>query len=179
MNLSDKKNLQQFKMMSHMIIKLIISCAFLFVSCSLFESTPQRVVEGQRAVYQGITLAEENDNKIINRYLQDTKAAVTYHINFVFEPQIDAIRRDSEMTREEKSEKIAALERTRQTQIDSAFADIENIAEDMRSQAMQNHTITKKLVESIYNYLSTSPITIDNLEFWIEKLKQVSQPSKS
>jgi len=33
------------------------------------------------------------------------------------------------------------------------------------------------LIESVYNYLSTSPIEIDNIDFWIEKLKQVSKTS--
>lgn len=150
----------------------------LLTGCSLFEKTPQRVVEGQRAVYQGILLAEENDNKIIDRYLQDCKATVTYHINFVFEPKIHAIRKQANLSREQKSEQIAALERERRAQLDAAFADIEKIAEDMRSQAMRNHKVTKRLVESIYNYLSTSPIEIDNIEFWIEKLKQVAEEKR-
>jgi hypothetical protein len=153
----------------------ISSLVLLLTSCSLFEKTPQRVVEGQRAVYQGILLAEENDDKIIDRYIADNKAAVTYHINYVFEPKINAIRENPDLSREEKSEQIAALERDRQAQLDQIFADIEKNAEDMRTQAMKNHRVTKKLVEAIYNYLSTTPIEIDNLEFWVEKLKQIAE----
>lgn len=143
-------------------------------SCSLFSETPQRVVEGQRAVYQGILLAEENDEMILKRYVEDTKSAITYHINFVLEPKIQAIRENPDLTREMKSEQIAAIEVQRQAQLDEAFANIERIAGEMRSKAMQNHSVTKRLVESIYNYLSTSPIEVDNIEFWIEKLKEVS-----
>lgn len=154
---------------------LIGLLALLLSGCSLFVKTPPRVVEGQRAVYQGILIAEENDRKIVNRYIQDTKAAVTYHINFVFEPKINAIREDPALSREEKSQQIAELERKRQAQLDAAFADIDKNASDMLTQAVQNHNVTKKLVESIYNYLSTSPIEIDNIEFWIEKLKQLEK----
>ena len=153
---------------------LIGLCALLMTSCSLFEKTPQRVTEGQRAVYQGILLAEENDKVIIKRYIEDCKALVVYHENWVFEPKIDAIRRNPDLSREEKSEQISELERERQAKLDATFAKIEKIAEEMRSNAMKNHEITKKLVESIYNYLSTSPIEIDNVEFWIEKLKQAA-----
>ena len=154
---------------------LISTSLLLLASCSLFEKTPDSVVNGQRAIYQGIILAEENDNIIINRYVQDTKAAVTYHINYVYEPRIDAIRKEPSLTKEQKSEQIAKLERERQSELDKVYADIEQIASELRSQAMNNHAITKKLVESIYNYLSTNPIEIDNIEFWIDKLKQLQQ----
>lgn len=156
-------------------ILFISLVALLLNSCSLFEKTPQSVVEGQRAVYQGILLAEENLAMILKRYEEDTKAAVTYHINFILELKINAIREDSDLTREEKSKQIATIERDRQAQINEAFNNIERITEDMRSQAMKNYEITKKLVESVYNYLSTSPIKIDNIEFWIEKLKLTSE----
>ena len=158
--------------MKTLLIGLLV---LLLSSCSLFEKTPQRVVEGQRAVYQGILLAEENDAKIIKRYIEDTKATITYHVNFVLEPKINAIRENPDLSREEKSEQIAVIERKRQAQLGETFGNIEKIAEDMRLQVMKNHNITKKLVESIYNYLSTSPIEVDNIEFWIEKLKQASK----
>lgn len=155
-----------------LFICLLIS---LLSGCSLFEKTPQSVIEGQRAVYQGILLAEENDEKIIKKYIEDTKATITYHVNFVLEPKINAIRENPDLSRTEKSEQIAMIERQRQAQLDEAYGNIERIAEEMRARAMKNHKITKRLVESIYNYLSTSPIKIDNIEFWIEKLKQVSE----
>jgi hypothetical protein len=158
-----------------MRILLIGLLALLLGGCSLFEKTPPRVVEGQRAVYQGILLAEENDEKIIKRYIEDTKAAITYHVNFVLESKIDAIRKNPDLNREERSKQIAVIERQRQTQLDEAFGNIEKIAGEMRAQVMKNHRVTKKLVESIYNYLSTSPIEVDNIQFWIEKLKQVSK----
>ena len=99
-----------------MRIRLIgtLTLLVLLCSCSLFTTTPQKVIEGQRAVYQGILLAEENDEMIIKRYIEDTKAAVTYHVNFVLEPKIDAIRVNPDLDREEKSEQIAVIERQRQ-----------------------------------------------------------------
>jgi hypothetical protein len=158
-----------------MRILLIGLLALLLGGCSLFEKTPQRVVEGQRAVYQGILLAEENDEKIVKRYIEDTKAAITYHVNYILELKINVIRENPDLSRKEKSEQIAEIERQRQAQLKEAFGNIEKIAEEMRTQAMKNHRVTKKLVESIYNYLSTSPIEVDNIQFWIEKLKQVSE----
>ena len=154
---------------------LFISLLYLTSSCSLFTKVPQPIIDGQRAIYQGLLLAEENIAIILQRYEVDTKATVTYHINFILEPKINAIREDPVLTRQQKSEQIAKIERQRQAQLDEAYSNIEQIAADMKEQAMKNHKITKRLVESIYNYLSTSPIEIDNIEFWIEKLKQVSE----
>jgi hypothetical protein len=141
----------------------------------LFEKTPSSVVEGQRAAYQGMILAEQNDEEILRRYEEDTKAAITYHVNFVYEPKINTIREDPDLSREDKSLQIAALERERQAKLDAVYGDIEENVEEMRQKVMQNHSITKKLLEAVYNYLSTSPIEIDNIEFWIEKLRQISE----
>lgn len=156
-------------------LHITLLALLLLPSCSLFQKTPDSVVKGQRAAYQGVLLAEENDKELIRRYIEDNKAAVTYHVNWVFEPQIDAIRKNPDLSREEKSEQIAALERERQAQLAPIYADIEKNAEDLREKIRKNHRLTKKLIESVYNYLSTSPIEIDNIDFWIEKLKQVSQ----
>jgi len=159
----------------NMRILLISLLALLLNGCSLFEKTPESVVKGQRAVYQAVLVAEENDETIIKRYLEDTKKAVLYHIEFVFEPKINAIRENPDLSREDKSMQIAALERERQATIDELFGIFESNAEDMRTQVIKHHTATRSLIESIYNYLSTSPIEVDNIEFWIEKLKQVSE----
>ncbi len=153
---------------------LICSLVSLLCSCHLFQTTPQSVIEGQRAVYQGVLLAEQNDNKIIDQYISHTKASVTYHINFLFEPQIHMIRINPDLSRSEKSAEITIIEQMRQAKLDEAFTNIERIAGEMRMQAMQNHAITKRLIESVYNYLSTSPIEIDNIPFWIKKLEQAS-----
>ena len=152
---------------------LIGFCLLLLNSCSLFVTTPEGVVEGQRGVYQGVLIAEENTRAILLRYEEDNKAAVTYHTNYVFEPRIDAIRRNPDLTREEKSEQIAELERQRDAALQDAYAAIEENVAEMSTTTFQNYSILKKLVESVYNYLSTSPIEIDNIEFWIEKLEQI------
>lgn len=157
-----------------MKLPLICTLVLLLSGCSLFEKTPPKIVEGQRAAYQGVLIAEENDRLMIERYLEDTKATIVYHVNWVVEPKIDAIRKNPDLSRAEKSEQIAELERERQSQISAVFSDIEKSADAMLSQALKNHRLTKKLIESIYNYLSTSPIEVDNIEFWIEKLKQAA-----
>ena len=144
------------------------------VGCGLFEKTPDSVVKGQRGVYQGIIVAEQNDEELLRQYEADNKAAVTYHINFIFEPKIEAIRKDPSLSREEKSLQITEIEKQRDGAISEAYAAIENKTSSMRDRIMKNHTINKKLVEAVYLYLSTTPIQIDNMEFWLEKLKEIS-----
>lgn len=162
-----------------MIIKIsnigIVLLLLALPACSLFQTTPDSVVAGQRAVYQGLILAEQNNDAILRRYEEDNKAAATYHINFVFEPKIDTIRRQPDLSKEEKSAQIAEIEAQRDHTLQEAFAAIEKIVSDMRTTSSQNLMVTKKLTESVYNYLSTSPIEIDNIDFWIEKLKQLAE----
>ena len=141
-------------------------------SCSLFADTPEKVKEGQRAVYQGLLLAEENDIEILKRYEEDNKAAVTYHINYVYELKIDKVRRDAGLTDEEKLDTIALLEAERDESIRDTFVDIDANVQQMRDKSGQNLRLTMKLAKSVYSYLSTTPLTIDNVDFWIEKLKK-------
>lgn len=157
-----------------MMKSIVISLSLLLLaSCSLFSETPTSVIEGQRGAYQGILVVEENYIEILKRYEEDTKAAITYHVNYIYEPRINDIRENPDLSREEKSEQIASLERQRQEEIQSAFTEIENNVKEMREQALGNTEILKKLVESVYNYISTTPIQIDNIEFWIEKLNKI------
>lgn len=141
-------------------------------SCSLFADTPEKVKEGQRAVYQGLLLAEENDIEILKRYEEDNKAAVAYHLNYVYELKIDKIRRDAELSDEEKLDTIALLEAERDQSIRDTFVDIDANVQQMRNKSGQNLKLTMKLAKSVYSYLSTTPLTIDNVDFWIEKLKK-------
>lgn len=156
-------------------MKLIVNISLLsllMTSCSMFSETPPKVIEGQRAVYQGLLLAEENDIEILKRYEEDNKAAISYHINYVFELSIDQMRHDPDMSDEEKTDAIALLEGERDQQIQDVFADIDTNVQEMRDKSGQNLRLTMKLTETVYSYLSTSPMSIDNVDFWIEKLKK-------
>ena len=147
----------------------------MLTSCSLFQQTPDAIVEGQRAAYQGVIFAEENDEKILQRYEEDSKAAVIYFYTFVYEKKIEAVRLDTMLSDEEKLMSIALLEEKRGQKIANDFVSIEVRTKEMRVGTMENHRITKKLIESIYNYLSTTPIEIDNVDFWIKKLEEVTR----
>ena len=155
---------------------LICSLLSLLAGCSLFYTTPPSVVNGQRAVYQGITLMKENSDTIIDRYATDTKSAVTYHLHFVCETRIkdidtgfyddwDDASRDNYT--EQESERFRSQ---RDRKIKSAHSDIDKIAEEMKRGVAINHNAMRKLVSAIYNYLSTTPIEVDNIGFLIEKL---------
>lgn len=144
-----------------MKITLNISLLLLLLtSCSLFAETPDAVLSGQRAVYQGLTIAEENDEEILRRYEEDNKAAITYHINYVYEQKIMAA---------DESE-VAALRQERDQKIQEVYTDIEKNTQEMRTRVKQNLSITKKLTESVYSYMSATPLKVDNMEFWVEKL---------
>lgn len=143
-------------------------------SCSLFHKTPQSVVDGQRGAYQGVLSLEDNIRVLLEAYERDNKAAVVYHINYVFEPKIQAIRLKPELTKEEKSREITKLEEQRDAAISDAFREIEKNVKELGQAPEKNVRLTKMIIESVYNYMSTSPITIDNISFWIKKLEQVN-----
>ncbi len=159
-------------------MKLLVNISLLsllMTSCSMFSETPPKIIEGQRAVYQGLLLAEENDIEILKRYEEDNKAAISYHINYIYELKINEIRLASELLypiAEDKLQAIAALEAERDQQIQDVFIDIDANVQEMRDKSGQNLRLTMKLTETVYSYLSTSPMSIDNVDFWIEKLKK-------
>ena len=98
----------------------------------------------------------------------------TLNHNFLYEKKIQTIRLDPDLSREEKSLQITLLEGERDQKIADDFIGIEARVEEMRESTMENHRITKKLIEAVYNYLSTTPIQVDNIDFWIKKLEEVS-----
>lgn len=136
--------------------------------CGLFTSVPPSVIRGQQGVHQGLTLAEDNTRAILDRYEQDCKAAITYHLNFVYEIKImEAKLTDGELA--------TSLEKERDAAIANAFTDIEKVAQEMRKKSMQNLMLAKKLTESVYNYMSSTPIDVSSVDFWLERLNEVSK----
>ena len=153
---------------------LICLCLSLLSGCSLFSHIPDNVIRGQRTIYENVNVSEENANQIIDRYVKDTKAAVTYHLHYVCEKEIlDVDQGDSYegYSDEWKEGRKDRLRKQRDDKIKSSFDDIDKIAEEMRAQITLNSQIARKLVGAVYNYLSTTPIEVDDIDFWIEKLK--------
>ena len=146
----------------------------LLASCSLFSSTPSKVIDGQRGAYQGILVVQDNVDTILNTYEEDCKAAVLYHVTFVYEEKIQAVRL-AELSDADKKREIAELESKRDEEVRSTFAKIEKRRKDMAGSVSQNIVATKKLVEAVYNYLSATPITVDNVDFWIVKIVEASR----
>lgn len=149
-------------------------CISLLASCSLFSSTPSKVVDGQRGAYQGILVVQQNVETILNTYEEDCKAAVLYHVTFVYEEKIQAVRL-TQMSDEDKIKQIAELEGKRDEELRSTFAKIEKRRKDMAGPVGQNIVATKQLIEAVYNYMSATPITVDNVDFWIVKIVEASR----
>lgn len=148
---------------------------WLLGACSLFDSTPQKVVDGQRGAYQGLLVIDDNIKQILDTYETDNKAAVVYHLNFVYEQKIDAIRKNDALSDKERLGVIAELESSRTTELTEALHKIEKKKRAMLEQVDQNVFASKKLVEAVYNYMSTTPITVDNVDFWILKMSEVNR----
>lgn len=159
-----------------MSMKSLLICAatLLLGGCSLFEETPQKVIAGQRAVYQSVLVGEAHAMELINRYVIDTKKAVAYHENYIFQLDVEVIQsRDWEQ--QSKVASIIRAEKKRDEKLQKSYDAIDVRAEEMRAQIREHYALTLRLVGSVYNYLSTSPIEIDNMEFWIEKLDEISK----
>lgn len=155
---------------------LICLPLLLLGSCSLFSHAPPSVVEGQRAVYQSVIMSEQNANKIIDRYVKDTKASVTYHLHYVCEREIRHLEEedDGEYPSWLESRK-STLRNNRDEKIKKSMADIDKIAKDMRLQISENAQVARRLTASVYNYLSTTPVEVDNIGFWINQLHNGSR----
>lgn len=154
---------------------LIIS---LLGSCALWQATPSKVLEGQRGIYKGLSVIEQNVNAILDAYEQDNKSAITYHIHFVYEQKIIEIKK-SQDSEEEKIAKILELESQRDQEIASTFQKIQDKRILMQTTATNNVVATKKITEAVYNYFSTTPITIDSVDFWIEKIIVVANDKRN
>ena len=157
---------------------LIGCCALFLTSCSWFTSTPQTVVDGQRAVYQSMLISEENAMKLIDRYTIDCRKAVTYHLSYVFQSTLD---RNNSNPNWDKGTKLLwnnQAETERDTQLEKSYTLINKRADDMRRQVLKHYNVSLRLVASVYNYLSTTPIQTDNAEFWIKRLNKLIEDTE-
>lgn len=147
----------------------------LLASCSLFSDIPPKVVEGQRVAYQGMSLVEENIISILDTYEQDCKAAVTYHVMFIYEQKTEEIRQDSSLDEHEMGTNIQRLTSRRDEEIQSAFVKIEARKKTMLESITKNTVATKKLIEAVYGYMSATPIGIDNIQFLVNVIETGSK----
>ena len=158
---------------------LICGLALLLGGCSLFHTTPPAVINGQRAVYQSVLIGEAVSMKLVDQYVKDSQRLVLYHTNYVFQIKLKDIDNSeeppaNETWRKSRQERRKQAEVKRDTEIKKSFDSIEKRATKMREDIKKHYTISLKLVSAVYNYLSTSPIEIDNMEFWINKLNQIA-----
>lgn len=140
--------------------------------CSLFTVTPSSVTNGQRAAYNGVSLLQNRAEAIINRYAEDCKKAVQYHLHYVCEKEILDLQ-NSGWNKEYIDSQEIKLRKKRDEKIVKAHQDIDEIADDMRKQVKQNHEVVRQLIGAVYNYLSTTPIEVDGIDYLVEKLREV------
>lgn len=162
---------------------LICTLALLLSSCSLFHTTPPAVIKGQRAVYQSVLVGEAAAMKLIDQYEEDSKRLVTYHANYVFQLKLKDIDNSAEPGEDESwrpslDTQRKNAEEKRDQEVKKAFVLIDKRVAKMREDTKKHYAISQKLVGAVYNYLSTSPIEIDNMEFWINKLDQIANESE-
>ena len=153
-------------------MKLPLICIpfLLFTSCSLFESTPTVVLEGQRAIYQSVITSEEYTTQIIDTYVAHSKRASAYHVNYVFQLKIEENnRQDWDQESKHHWNRVAGTDRD--ARLKKAYDLIDKHAAGMRDGMKTRSKITLRLVASVYNYLATHPIEVDNIEFWIDRLE--------
>lgn len=160
------------QLLKTILIGLSIS---LLNSCSLFTTIPSKVVEGQKGAYQGLILIEESITQLLDIYERDHKAAITYHMNFIYQDRIISANQDGSLTPEERTMQVAALEAKRDSETKEIFLKIEDRRRVLASNVAPNIDATKRLLEAVYNYLSTTPVTIDNVDFWIKRLSNGSK----
>jgi hypothetical protein len=151
------------------------SSPLLLGSCGLFTEIPSKVIEGQRVAHQGLVLIEDNITSILDAYEQDCKAAVTYHVMFIYEEKLENVRGDASLDQHELAMEVDRLTSRRDEEIKSAFVKIEQRRREMLSVVTKNAVATKKLIEAVYSYMSATPITIDNADFWIVKIVEASR----
>jgi alpha-galactosidase/6-phospho-beta-glucosidase family protein len=157
--------------MKTLLISLLV---LLLGSCSLFESTPRAVIQGQRAVYQSAIVNKQQCDAIIDRYIEDTKRLVTYHANYVFQLKLKEIESSTNQW-PPREQKIKRAEDKRDAEIEKAFAGIDKRATRLRQQVKEHSEISMSLIEAVYNYLSVTPIQVDNIGFWVRKLNQIAK----
>ena len=157
-----------------MKLPLICTLALLLSSCSLFQTTPDSVIKGQRAVYQSVLVGEASAMKLIDRYVEDCKKLVAYHEYYIMLLDIQDTE-GREWDRETKNRHNKSAQEYRDKKLKKSYDLIDKRADKMREDVKKHYGISLRLVGSVYNYLSTSPIEIDNMEFWIEKLDRISK----
>ena len=143
-------------------------------SCSAFSDTPDTVLEGQRGIYRATSILQQNYEDLLSKYERDVKAMVVYHNNYVYERLIVEIENNDEFSEEFKQESIASLELERDLKIEQGLNQIDTIVRDFRVTPLRNFEITLLLTETVYNYLSTSPIKFDDINYWIKELDEAT-----
>jgi len=156
-------------------LPLIGILVLLLQSCSFFTKTPKGVIEGQRAVYQSVLSSHASVEKIIDTYVTDCKKLIMYHTNYVFQLKLKEIEGWEENDWRDKEEHKHRAEVKKDDEIKRAFESLDLRADFMRSEAKKHHDISLKLIGAIYDYLSTSPIEVDNLDYWVNKLAKIEE----
>lgn len=145
----------------------------LLTSCSFFTTIPQSVIDGQRSLYQALIQAEDNTKEIIENYIRHTKASIVYHHTFICEIRVNEVTSCDTMSDSYKTYEIKQLEHKRDKDIQDDLAKIDKVALKMAKNSMKNLAVAKKLSESLYNYMSTEPLVVDNMYYWINELDKV------
>lgn len=177
--------------------KILIPAICLLSSCSLLNKVPDDVVKGQLALYAGIENLEDNYETMITEVTVRHKMFVTYMHNFAFQTDLrkaeeehpieqepSAWQHENEEEAEQREtnnrENLAKIANIRSKLIDTRDANIrrdhakvDEIMNKWRKRGEEGHRIVKQLAEAVYNNISESPISVDNIATIVNKSQQL------
>jgi hypothetical protein len=173
---------------------LVIPLSIIIAGCSLFHENPPEVTKGIRAVYQGVQANEKYTEAMLLDASVKLKAMIEYIHNYSWQLEYQQLERDypieaftdwmSDEARQKASEqnainkqKISALlaertqERDKKIKVDQAK--IDEWMKKWEGPAKENAAAMKQLLESIYNYMSTKPLSIENINSIIKSAGEI------
>lgn len=132
-----------------------------FGSCSLFTDYPEPIQAAQRNTYAGLQLLESNYNDTADYWMSQQLKIITYYENYIAELRIG------------NGGDKAAIEAELNTKLKSYKDKLTQTLEEQKSKSKKNFILVKQLAEAVYNYISTTPISLDNIDFLIDQAKEL------
>lgn len=163
---------------------LALASCLILSSCNWFTQVPESVTTGQMTAYRGVEMAERNLDRLITDCATRLRKMSVYIHNYGWQIEHDRISaehpkhtilyyEDDEAAEHKEQEnvlieaRIDALLKAETKKRDKKIAEdevkIQAWEQEWRDKLTPNYIYTKKLIEAVYNWMSVSPLTIDNI----------------
>lgn len=134
-------------------MRKILLITLILTSCSLLESYPAPLQAAQRNSYAGLQVLETNYIETVDYWVGQQIKIITYYENYIAE------------LRPTPTEEIRLKLQEYQVKITST-------ANEQKLKAKKNFTLVKQLTEAVYNYISTSPLSLDSIPILIDRASE-------